>query len=76
VLTSQPDGILASYQPDLAGLVAGPHRAAVTERIYSYSCVVVAIAATIALITRLARLTGPTGRCSARCWSPSRRLTG
>ena len=33
--------------------------AAVTERIYSYSCVVVAIAATITLITRLARLTGP-----------------
>jgi signal transduction histidine kinase len=31
----------------------------VTERIYNYSCVLVAIIATAALITRLARLTGP-----------------
>jgi signal transduction histidine kinase len=31
----------------------------VTERIYNYSCVLVAIVATTALITRLARLTGP-----------------
>ena len=60
VLTSRPEwhrGQPASltwlaWWPDHAA-------AAVTERIYSYSCVVVAIAATIALITRLARLTGP-----------------
>ena len=60
VLTSRPEwhrGQPASltwlaWWPDHAA-------AAVIERIYSYSCVVVAIAATIALITRLARLTGP-----------------
>jgi len=60
VLTSRPEwhhGQAAS----LTWLAWWPDRtaAAVTERIYSYSCVVVAIAATIALITRLARLTGP-----------------
>jgi len=60
VLTSRPEW--RPGQPaSLTWLAWWPDRtaAAVTERIYSYSCVVVAIAATIALITRLARLTGP-----------------
>jgi signal transduction histidine kinase len=60
VLTSRPEW--RPGQPaSLAWLAWWPDRtaAAVTERIYSYSCVVVAIAATTALITRLARLTGP-----------------
>ena len=60
VLTSRPEW--HPGQPaSLTWLAWWPDRtaAAVTERIYSYSCVVVAIAATTALITRLARLTGP-----------------
>ena len=60
VLTSRPEW--RPGQPaSLTWLAWWPDRTAavVTERIYSYSCVVVAIAATTALITRLARLTGP-----------------
>jgi signal transduction histidine kinase len=60
VLTSRPEW--HPGQPaSLTWLAWWPDRTAavVTERIYSYSCVVVAIAATTALITRLARLTGP-----------------
>jgi signal transduction histidine kinase len=60
VLTSRPEW--HPGQPaSLTWLAWWPDRTAamVTERIYSYSCVLVAIAATTALITRLARLTGP-----------------
>jgi signal transduction histidine kinase len=60
VLTSRPEWV--PHQPaSLIWLAWWPDRGAfgVTERLYSYSVVAVAVAATVALITRLARLTGP-----------------
>ena len=60
VLTSRPEWV--PRQPaSLIWLAWWPDRGAfgVTERLYSYSVVAVAVAATVALITRLARLTGP-----------------
>ncbi|HEX6854867.1 MAG TPA: ATP-binding protein [Streptosporangiaceae bacterium] len=59
-VTSRPEW----HNGQLAGIIWPawwPDRTAylVTERIYNYSCVLVAIIATTALITRLARLTGP-----------------